>query len=281
MMALMGVVLWVADRRAGRAGEGEVVSLRDALLIGLAQALAIVPGISRSGATISMALFLGHRREAAARFSFLLALPITFGAAVVKVPDLVRGGASLGPVIAGTLAAARRRASSPSASCSRTCGRATTRPSSGTGSPSRSSSGASSWSGARNWDRVVAVIPVLTADEMRRADRRTIDEVGLPGAVLMENAGAAVARVVEERYPRARRVVVLCGRGNNGGDGFVVARRLRRPRAAAFLLGAPRGRGGRRADAPRACERSGGRVTRRHGRGGVGGGPAPTSRPPT
>jgi undecaprenyl-diphosphatase len=106
MMALMGVVLWIADRRAGRAGEGEVVSLRDALLIGLAQALAIVPGTSRSGATISMALFLGHRREAAARFSFLLALPITFGAALVKVPDLVRGGASLGPVVAGTLAAA-------------------------------------------------------------------------------------------------------------------------------------------------------------------------------
>jgi undecaprenyl-diphosphatase len=106
MMALMGVVLWIADRRAGRAGEGEVVSLRDALLIGLAQALAIVPGTSRSGATISMALFLGHRREAAARFSFLLALPITVGAALVKVPDLVRGGASLGPVVAGTLAAA-------------------------------------------------------------------------------------------------------------------------------------------------------------------------------
>ena len=80
MMALMGVVLWVADRRAGRGrATSEVVSLRDALLIGLAQALAIVPGTSRSGATISMALFLGHRREAAARFSFLLALPITFG----------------------------------------------------------------------------------------------------------------------------------------------------------------------------------------------------------
>src|SRR5512139_2937009 len=71
---------------------------------------------------------------------------------------------------------------------------------------------------------------------MRRADRRTIDEVGLPGPVLMENAGAAVARVIEARFPRARRVVVLCGRGNNGGDGFVVARRLG-PRAAAVLLG--------------------------------------------
>jgi hydroxyethylthiazole kinase-like uncharacterized protein yjeF len=70
------------------------------------------------------------------------------------------------------------------------------------------------------------MLPVLTAAETREADRRTIEEVGLPGAVLMENAGAAVARVVRERYPQARRPMVLCGKGNNGGDGFVVARRL-------------------------------------------------------
>jgi undecaprenyl-diphosphatase len=106
MMALMGAVLWLADRRAGTVAEGEVVSLRDALLIGFAQALAIVPGTSRSGATISMALFLGHKREAAARFSFLLALPITAGAALVKVPDLVASGAELTPVLVGMLAAA-------------------------------------------------------------------------------------------------------------------------------------------------------------------------------
>jgi undecaprenyl-diphosphatase len=105
MMALMGLVLWAADRRANRTG-GEVVSLRDAVLVGLAQALAIVPGTSRSGATISMALFLGHRREAAARFSFLLALPITLGAALVKVPALFRSAADTGPVVAGMLAAA-------------------------------------------------------------------------------------------------------------------------------------------------------------------------------
>jgi undecaprenyl-diphosphatase len=105
-MALMGVVLWAADRRAERAGPEERVSLRDALLIGLAQAMAIVPGTSRSGATISMALFLGLRREAAARFSFMLALPITLGAAVVKVPDLLHGGAAAPPVLAGMLTAA-------------------------------------------------------------------------------------------------------------------------------------------------------------------------------
>jgi undecaprenyl-diphosphatase len=105
MMALLGVVLWFADRRANRTA-GEVVSLRDALLIGCAQALAIVPGTSRSGATISAALFLGHRREAAARFSFLLALPITAGAALVKVPHLFREGGDHLPVLAGMVAAA-------------------------------------------------------------------------------------------------------------------------------------------------------------------------------
>jgi NAD(P)H-hydrate epimerase len=104
------------------------------------------------------------------------------------------------------------------------------------------------------------VIPVLTADEMRRADRRTIEEVGLPGPVLMENAGAAVARVVDERFPAARRVVVLCGRGNNGGDGFVVARRLG-ARAEALLLGEKDGVSGDARTHLLACERSGGRVT--------------------
>jgi len=106
MMALMGVVLWGADRRAGPPGEARDVTLREALLIGLAQAMAIVPGTSRSGATISMALFLGQRRESAARFSFLLALPITLGAALVKVPHLLRASADTAPVLAGMVAAA-------------------------------------------------------------------------------------------------------------------------------------------------------------------------------
>ena len=68
--------------------------------------------------------------------------------------------------------------------------------------------------------------PVLTAKQMREADRYTIDEIGLPGIVLMENAGAAVAEVIRDRYPAAKRLVVFCGKGNNGGDGLVVARRL-------------------------------------------------------
>jgi undecaprenyl-diphosphatase len=106
MMAGMGAVLFVADRSAGGATKGPDVTLRDAILIGLAQALAIVPGTSRSGATISMALFLGYRRDEAARFSFLLALPITLGAALVKAPDLISGGAAPDAVAAGMAAAA-------------------------------------------------------------------------------------------------------------------------------------------------------------------------------
>jgi undecaprenyl-diphosphatase len=106
-MAALGVVLWLADRRAAGA-QGTVASLgyRDALLIGAAQALALVPGVSRSGSTISMALFLRYRREEAARFSFLLATPITFGAAVLEVPELLRGGAELRLILPGLLAAA-------------------------------------------------------------------------------------------------------------------------------------------------------------------------------
>lgn len=79
--------------------------------------------------------------------------------------------------------------------------------------------------------------PVLTADEMRAADRATIDQDGVPGAVLMENAGGAVAAAAQRLFPGARRPVVVCGKGNNGGDGFVVARRLRERGALAVLVG--------------------------------------------
>jgi NAD(P)H-hydrate epimerase len=82
--------------------------------------------------------------------------------------------------------------------------------------------------------------PVLTAKEMREADRYTIEETGLPGVVLMENAGAAVAAVIRDRYPGAQKIVVFCGKGNNGGDGFVVARRLL-ARSPLVVLAAARG----------------------------------------
>jgi len=95
---------------------------------------------------------------------------------------------------------------------------------------------------------------------MRRADRHTTEHVGLPGTVLMENAGAAVARLVAERFPRARDVVVLCGRGMNGGDGFVVTRRLAAV-AEALLLGRRDDVAGDARTHLVACERSQGRVS--------------------
>jgi undecaprenyl-diphosphatase len=81
----------------------------DALAIGLAQALALFPGISRSGITISAGLFLGLKREAAARFSFLMATPIIGGAGLWKLRELVSGGAGAFDVtvlVAGLIAAA-------------------------------------------------------------------------------------------------------------------------------------------------------------------------------
>jgi undecaprenyl-diphosphatase len=104
-MALMGLVLWAADRGARGTADARAVTLRDALLIGVAQALALVPGVSRSGATISMALFLGYRREEAARFSFLLATPIVVGAAALKSRHLFEPGQGV-QILAGMVTAA-------------------------------------------------------------------------------------------------------------------------------------------------------------------------------
>ena len=66
----------------------------------------------------------------------------------------------------------------------------------------------------------------LTRAESRDVDRRAIEELGIPGIVLMENAGRGVVDVLMNRGPRPRNVLILCGKGNNGGDGFVIARHL-------------------------------------------------------
>lgn len=68
---------------------------------------------------------------------------------------------------------------------------------------------------------------ILTAQQMGETDRHTATEFGVSMQQLMDNAGTAVARFVLRRYPEAKRIVVFCGKGNNGGDGFVAARRLR------------------------------------------------------
>jgi undecaprenyl-diphosphatase len=109
LLAVFGVVLWVADRM--RADRRMVdLGLGGAFVVGLAQTLALAPGVSRSGVTISAARFLGLDRDAAARFSFLLLIPTTFGAVFWKgltdvvLGDLPRGSA--GPFVVGMIASA-------------------------------------------------------------------------------------------------------------------------------------------------------------------------------
>ncbi|MGB6678646.1 MAG: NAD(P)H-hydrate epimerase, partial [Terriglobales bacterium] len=68
---------------------------------------------------------------------------------------------------------------------------------------------------------------IVTAAEMREIDRATSQRFGVASLSLMENAGSAVAEFVVARYPSAERVGVICGKGNNGGDGFVAARKLK------------------------------------------------------
>ncbi len=67
---------------------------------------------------------------------------------------------------------------------------------------------------------------VVTAAEMRQIDQDTIEGIGIPGIVLMETAGSAIVRVIEQHYPTSQRVGILVGKGNNGGDGIVIARQL-------------------------------------------------------
>ena len=89
MLIVLGIVLYWADRKSPKKIEAENISLKTSFLIGLSQALAIIPGVSRSGITMTTGLFLGLTREGAARFSFLLSAPIIFGAAIVKVPHII------------------------------------------------------------------------------------------------------------------------------------------------------------------------------------------------
>ena len=81
------IPLWWADRRATSTRDEHALSYRQAAVIGLAQALALVPGVSRSGITITAALLVGLGREGAARFSFLLAIPTITGAALLSAID--------------------------------------------------------------------------------------------------------------------------------------------------------------------------------------------------
>jgi undecaprenyl-diphosphatase len=111
MLVVFGVVLYLVDRLVKDTRDLRHLRLADAVVIGLAQAAALQPGISRSGATITAARALGLTREAAARFSFLLSLPVIGGAGVYKGFKLLIGAERIPsgftwPFVWGTVASA-------------------------------------------------------------------------------------------------------------------------------------------------------------------------------
>jgi undecaprenyl-diphosphatase len=110
IFALVGAaLLWLGERRSTRSRALDGMSLRDAVVIGVAQAVALFPGTSRSGVTIAAGLFLGLTREAAARFSFLMAVPVIAGAGLLKARTLVGAGlegAQAGQLVVGVVSAA-------------------------------------------------------------------------------------------------------------------------------------------------------------------------------
>ncbi|MEU4132825.1 undecaprenyl-diphosphate phosphatase [Streptomyces wuyuanensis] len=117
MLIVMGIVLGVADRLAARdetGGKHRVVkerkslrdlSVKDGLIYGVCQAMALIPGVSRSGATISGGLLMGYTREAAARYSFLLAIPAVLASGIFELKDAGEGHVSWGPTVFATVIA--------------------------------------------------------------------------------------------------------------------------------------------------------------------------------
>ncbi|NED13393.1 undecaprenyl-diphosphate phosphatase [Streptomyces sp. SID9124] len=116
-LIVMGIVLGVADRLAARDESGgrhragkqrktlRELGVKDGLIYGFCQAMALVPGVSRSGATISGGLLMGYTREAAARYSFLLAVPAVLASGVFELKDAGEGHVSWGPTIFATVIA--------------------------------------------------------------------------------------------------------------------------------------------------------------------------------
>ncbi|MDT0203575.1 undecaprenyl-diphosphate phosphatase [Nocardioides sp. AE5] len=104
-LIVLGVILGIADRIGSSDRTIKQMGVRHAVLLGLAQACALIPGVSRSGATISMGRFLGYDREAATRFAFLLAIPAVVGAGLFELKEIPHGENSLGwgPTITATI----------------------------------------------------------------------------------------------------------------------------------------------------------------------------------
>ncbi|MGW0599863.1 undecaprenyl-diphosphate phosphatase [Streptomyces sp. NPDC002776] len=118
MLIVVGIIIGIADRMAARDESGgkhraakqrkelKDLNVRDGLIFGLCQSAALVPGVSRSGATISGGLFMGYTRESAARYSFLLAIPAVLASGLFELKDAMEGGhVTWGPTIFATVIA--------------------------------------------------------------------------------------------------------------------------------------------------------------------------------
>lgn len=92
MLLVTGCILFLSDRYGGGRKNGRTATVKDVLLVGLAQGAATIPGLSRSGTTISAGMALGFERNFAVRFSFLLSLPAVLGATLLKVIKVAQGG---------------------------------------------------------------------------------------------------------------------------------------------------------------------------------------------
>jgi undecaprenyl-diphosphatase len=96
-------VMVLAERRATQARGEQELTLKDALVIGTVQCVALVPGVSRSGATISTGLLLGLDRVAATRLSFFLSVPALIAAGIFNLPDALDAGVGVGPTVVGVV----------------------------------------------------------------------------------------------------------------------------------------------------------------------------------
>jgi undecaprenyl-diphosphatase len=105
-LIVMGILLWGVDRVTARGRPLATMRWIDALFIGIAQVIALIPGVSRSGSTITAARALQFDRQSAAVFSFLMSMPIIAAAVVLKGPEVLHQGGITAQVVAGVLAAA-------------------------------------------------------------------------------------------------------------------------------------------------------------------------------
>ena len=104
-LVLWSAVMWLAERVATQERSEKQLTLRDALVVGLVQIVSLVPGVSRSGATISTGLFLGLDRVAATRLSFFLSIPALMAAGIYELPEALDGSLAIGPMVVGTVVA--------------------------------------------------------------------------------------------------------------------------------------------------------------------------------